>query len=210
MSPRPPTTRRLELAAALLTALGKIVFMDTLDWRAPYIATAVLGWIGYVVYQSRREPGVLRYWGLKDTDFRRSSLRLLPVALLLTAAFFAAGSYFQTSVADRTLLYVLLLYPIWGIVQQFIVLGVFARNLEDGFGGRVPAWAVIFITAALFGLIHYPFPLLMLATFFLGLVYCWLFLRGYSLIALGIYHGLLGGVFFYTVLGRNPWVEAFG
>jgi ABC-type Mn2+/Zn2+ transport system permease subunit len=50
----------------------------------------------------------------------------------------------------------------------------------------------------------------MVATFALGLAYTWLYLRGYNLIALGIYHGWLGGVFFYTVLGRNSYLEAFG
>jgi hypothetical protein len=48
------------------------------------------------------------------------------------------------------------------------------------------------------------------ATFLLAIVYTWLFLRGSSILALGIYHGWLSGVFFYSVLGRNPWLEAFG
>ncbi|MEM9527477.1 MAG: CPBP family glutamic-type intramembrane protease, partial [Bacteroidota bacterium] len=70
--------------------------------------------------------------------------------------------------------------------------------------------AIIAATACLFAIIHYPSLWLIAATFLLAIVYTVLYLRGSNLLVLGIYHGWLGGVFFYTILGRNPWLEAFG
>ncbi|MEL6142145.1 MAG: hypothetical protein AAFU67_11055, partial [Bacteroidota bacterium] len=109
-----------------------------------------------------------------------------------------------------SIILILLLYPIWGVLQQFLVLGIFARNLTDGWGGKLPLILVVGLTAVLFSIIHYPSSLLIGATFFLAIAYVILYLRGYNIISLGIYHGWLAAFFFYSVLGRNPWLEAFG
>jgi len=203
--------RRLyEILAIAALAFGRLLFMVELGWRLPFIIVVVLGWSSYVYYRLQAKPELRNYWGLLTDGFWSSFLKLLPIALLCIASFLAYGFHFETEVLDWTLIIIILVYPIWGIVQQFLALGIFARNLSDGWGGNRPEWEVILLTGGLFGLIHYPFPLLMLATFFLGLVYAWLYLRGYNLLALGVYHGVLGGVFFYTVLGRNSFLEAFG
>lgn len=203
-------TRLLEIIAAALTGIGKIVFINLIDFRLPYIIVTIVGWLGYVIYRYRQEPDILKYWGLATDDFQKSFLQLLPIALACVVIFVGAGFYFQTEVLDWSLVFILLLYPIWGILQQFLVLGIYSRNLSDGWGGERSEAMVIGLTAVLFAIIHYPSPMLVGATFLLAIVYCWLFLRGSSILALGIYHGWLGGVFFYTVLGRNPWLEALG
>ena len=211
ISPDISDKRRLyEILAIAALAFGRLLFMVELGWRLPFIIVVVVGWSSYVYYRLQAKPELRSYWGLLTDGFWSSFLKLLPIALLCIASFLAYGFYFETEVLDWTLIIIVLVYPIWGIVQQFLALGIFARNLSDGWGGNRPEWQVILLTGGLFGLIHYPFPLLMLATFFLGLVYAWLYLRGYNLLALGVYHGVLGGVFFYTVLGRNSFLEAFG
>ena len=202
--------RSWEIAAIVALALGRLLFMVELGWRLPFILVVMIGWGGYVYLRLRDRPALRAYWGLETTTFRSSFFQLLPVAVLLVATFVGYGFYFETQVLDWSILVILLVYPLWGVVQQFLALGIFARNLADGWGGQRPDWQVILCTGGLFGLIHYPFPLLMLATCVLGLAYCWLYLRGYNLLALGVYHGWLGGVFFYTVLGRNSFMEAFG
>jgi hypothetical protein len=203
-------TRLYEIIAAALTGIGKIVFINLIDFRLPYIIISIVGWLCYIIYRYRQEPDIIRYWGLGTEKFGSSFLQLLPVALTCVAIFVGVGYYFQTEVLDWSLVLILMLYPIWGILQQFIVLGIYSRNLADGWGGQRSEATIIGLTAVLFAIVHYPSPLLIVATFFLAIVYTWLFLRGSSILALGIYHGWLGGVFFYTVLGRNPWAEAFG
>lgn len=62
----------------------------------------------------------------------------------------------------------------------------------------------------LFGGVHYPSGWLMLGTFVLALFYGWIYLRERNVYVLGIFHGWLGGLFYYTVLDRDPFLETFG
>ncbi|HEU5148393.1 MAG TPA: hypothetical protein VFT90_16820 [Chryseosolibacter sp.] len=60
------------------------------------------------------------------------------------------------------------------------------------------------------GALHYPFYWLMIGTFLLALFYGYVFLRLRNVYVMGILHGWLGAVFFYTVVGRDPFAEVFG
>jgi hypothetical protein len=46
-----------------------------------------------------------------------------------------------------------------------------------------------------------------MATFAMALLYTFLFLKERNIIPLGIFHGVLGGMFYYIVLKRDLWVE---
>jgi uncharacterized protein len=50
----------------------------------------------------------------------------------------------------------------------------------------------------------------MLGTFILALLYGYIYLRSRNLYVLGLFHGWLGALFFYTVVGRDPFAEVFG
>lgn len=50
----------------------------------------------------------------------------------------------------------------------------------------------------------------MLGTFLLALFYGYVYLRVRNVFMLGLFHGWLGGLFFYTVVGRDPFLEVFG
>jgi membrane protease YdiL (CAAX protease family) len=104
----------------------------------------------------------------------------------------------------------LLIYPLWGIVQQFLVIGLVAGNLQHVKAGKLPAFVIIGITALLFGFVHYPDRWLMLGTFVMSLVYGFIFLQERNLFVLGLIHGWLGGLFYYTVVDRDPFMEVFG
>ena len=116
----------------------------------------------------------------------------------------------ETNLLNWNVVPILLLYPIWGILQQFIVLGIFGRNLKDLKGGKLSFFWVVLLTSIMFSIVHFPFPILVIGTFFLALVYTTLYLKGRNLLVLGIYHGWLAAFFFYCILERDPWVEAFG
>jgi membrane protease YdiL (CAAX protease family) len=69
---------------------------------------------------------------------------------------------------------------------------------------------IIGITALLFGFVHYPDLWLMLGTFVLALVYGFVYLRQRNVFVLGLIHGWLGALFYYTVVNRDPFMEVFG
>jgi len=201
--------RFLEILAVIITGLGKFIFMDVLNWRFAYIAAAILFWVGYVYFRFRKNNNILAYWGLTTKGFRKTFVELLPLALLSAFIFYAIGNKLGTNVLSWHILPILLLYPIWGIIQQFIIVGLIARNLKDMDNIHFPEGGIILVTAVVFSVVHFPFLLLVGATFLLALLYSFLYLRGRNLLVLGIYHGWLGAVFFYTVLGRDAWGEVF-
>ncbi|MEO1516019.1 MAG: CPBP family glutamic-type intramembrane protease [Bacteroidota bacterium] len=201
--------RLLEIGLIALTGLGKFVFMDWLNWRLPYILTACLFWMGYILYRRRQSPNILSQWGLSTNRFQKTFLELLPLALLSTLAFVFLGEYLETSVLNRNVLPLLLVYPLWGIIQQFLIIGLIAQNLQQLEAVDLSKGWIVLIAALVFAVVHFPYLLLVGGTFVLALLYTWLFLKGRNLVVMGIYHGWLGAFFFYTLLGRDPWNEVF-
>lgn len=96
----------------------------------------------------------------------------------------------------------IILYPIWGVIQQFLVIGLVAGNLQDLKRTRLNEFVIIVLTALLFGLIHYPYYWLMLGTFILALLYGFIYLRERNIYVMGLFHGWLGGLFFIQY-----WIE---
>ena len=206
----PNKTRTFELVAVGLTAIGKFVFMDFLQCRLPYIATAIIFWGCYMIYQYKKNPGITRYWGFRMDNFLTVVRSILPFGLTALAIFICIGLYQDTINITWHIIPILILYPIWGIIQQFLLIALTAGNLQDFKNLKLPKSLIIFFAAILFGLIHYPFAWLIVSTFILGIFYGVIYLKQRNIYALGIFHGWLGGLFFYTVVNRDPFIETFG
>jgi len=201
--------RYIEMGAVLLTALGKFVFMDMLNWRFPFVAAAVLGWTIYVLYRRKMEPTTTKYWGFRGDTFRETLRFMLPFGLLSIAIFFAIGLYQDSINLTWHLLPILISYPIWGTIQQFLIIALVAGNLHELKSLKAPKFLIILVTAILFSLVHYPSYWLMLGTFLLALFYGYVYLRVKNLYVLGLFHGWLGALFYYTVVGSDPFADVF-
>lgn len=201
--------RYLEIIAVVATAIGKVIFMDLLQWRFPFIVTVMLGWIVYIFIRSRKS-GTLAHWGFRMNNFGKAVRVLLPFAVAAIVSFFVIGHLQGTINLSWHIFPVLILYPLWGTIQQFLVIALVAGNLRDMNKNQLSPLLIILLTAILFGAVHYPFYWLMAGTFALALLYGWVFLRVRNVFALGLFHGWLGGLFFYTVVDRDPFVEVFG
>jgi len=105
---------------------------------------------------------------------------------------------------------ILITYPIWGVIQQFLVIALVAGNLQDLESISIKKPITIFITALIFGAIHYPYNWLIAGTFKLALFYGYVYLKERNVWVLGLFHGWLGGLFFYSVVNRDPFLEVFG
>jgi uncharacterized protein len=204
------TRRKLEIAAVLITGMGKFIFMDWLGWKLPFILMAIASWSLYVFIRRKQLPEILRYWGFRTDNFRNVLKIVLPFGLISIVIFFSVGSALGTINITWHIIPVLILYPIWGTIQQFLVIGLVAGNLKDLRAYSISNFIIIFITALLFGFLHYPFYWLILGTFVLALFYGFVYLRERNVFIMGIFHGWLGGLFFYTVIGRDPFAEVFG
>ncbi|HEX6169666.1 MAG TPA: CPBP family intramembrane glutamic endopeptidase [Chitinophagaceae bacterium] len=202
--------RVLEISAVILTAIGKFIFMDNLNWRFPFVTVAIISWVSYIIYSKSKQPGITKYWGFRTDNFKTVLKKVLPFGLMAVVTFFSVGFYKGTLNISWHIIPILILYPIWGTIQQFLLIALTAGNLQDMKGQKLNKEIIILLSAILFGAIHYPFVWLMIATFILAIFYGWIYLSQRNLYVLGLFHGWLGGIFYYTVLERDPFMEMFG
>jgi uncharacterized protein len=211
VGPRIPVRRRvLEIIAVILTALGKFVFMDFLDWKLPFILFVMAGWLVYVIYMKQRTSRVFKSWGFRTDNARQVTRKLLPLSLTAFVVFVFIGYVQGTINLSWHIIPVLVLYPAWGIVQQFLVIAMVGGNLKAINPGNRQRIVNITVTALLFGVIHYPYFWLMGGTFILGIVYGSIYFHSPNILVLGVFHGWLGALFFYTIVNRDPFIEIFG
>lgn len=201
--------RILEIIAVAFTAIGKFIFMDFLNWRLQYVVFAIIGWCSYVFYRYKQEKNILKYWGFRTDNFKSTAKLMLPFAIISIISFIVIGYYQNTLNLTWHVLPLLITYPIWGSIQQFITIGLIAGNLNGLSKRKLNKYLIIFITAILFSIVHYPSIWLMIGTFLLALFYGYIYLKKKNIYVMGLFHGWLGALFYYTVVNRDPFQEVF-
>src|SRR5688572_13643388 len=123
--------RLLEILAVIITAIGKFIFMDYLNWRFPFVAVATVSWIGYIIYRNRKQPAILKYWGFRTDNFKTVLKKVLPFGLLAVISFITVGLFQSTINISWHIIPILILYPLWGTIQQFLLIALTTGNLQD-------------------------------------------------------------------------------
>ena len=206
----PNKTRILEISAVIITAIGKFIFMDYLNLRFAYVVVAIISWTGYIIYRNKTTKGISKYWGFRTDNFKTVIKKVLPFGLFSVITFIGIGLYQGTIHITWHIIPVLILYPLWGIIQQFLLIALTAGNMQDLNGQKLNKGVIILIASLLFASVHYPFVWLIIATFALAIFYGAIYLKERNIYVLGLFHGWLGAIFYYTVLGRDPFLEVFG
>jgi hypothetical protein len=189
----------LELTAVLAAmvlhfVLTRVVGIRGLDIVPISVCVAV-----YAVVRGRSRE-VRAEWGTRRAGFGACLRGTVPLLLLGTAVCLLIGLYRGFVAVDLHLLVTVLLYPLWGVAQQFLVLSLFARNL-DALG--VPRAAVLAVAALGFACVHAPNWPQVAATLVLGAWCAHLFFAHRNLWPLGLAHGVLGALFYRWVLGTD-------
>ncbi|MGB1247552.1 MAG: type II CAAX prenyl endopeptidase Rce1 family protein [Chitinophagales bacterium] len=201
--------RYFEIIAVVCTGLLKFVFMEWLDMKLIYIAAAILFWSVYVAFRVKKDKSLLEYWGFSRKNATKTFQTLGILALLSAISFIGIGLVRNTAIISWHIFPVLLIYPLWGIIQQFLMMSLVAGNLKDQTKLQVHPFIIIGLTACLFSVVHLPYVILTIGTFFLAIVYASIFLKYRNLWWLGIFHGWLGAIFYYFVLNRDTFMEVF-
>ena len=145
---------------------------------------------------------------LRDIGFRldnfRSSAQSVGLFTLVAALFVMLIGFFAGSTLSLPLKSVVnfLTYPLWGLAQQYAMQGFIHKRLREGLNNR---YVAVICTAGLFGIIHWPNPLLTAFTFFGGIAWCLFYDREPNLFTLAISHGILAVLVYY--LGPEDWVR---
>ncbi len=136
---------------------------------------------------------------LKDLGFRwdtwTDSAKILglftvitiPVLYGLWKLFFPVNPHFY---ADANFWKRLLVYPLWALFQEYLVLGFFFRRYRDIFSPYTSLAVVC--SACTFSLMHIPTPPLLILCFVSGLVWAGTYHRYPNLYTIAISHAILG------------------
>ena len=114
------------MAAVVVTGVAHLVLATWLDRQMVFILAAILFWIGFVAIRAHRDPSALREWGFTREGFWRSVRMLLPFGVAARLATAGYGLLAGTLIFTWRLFLLLALYPAWGLVQQFLVVGLLA------------------------------------------------------------------------------------
>ena len=146
--------------------------------------------VGLAVWSHWRRGETPRDLGFRTDNLAPAAVRVFayvgPLIVVILLIGVVAGSF---RVPERSeFLARLIILPLFGLAQQYLLLGFYLRRYEEALpGDRLP----ILATALTFSLLHLPNPFLVVATFPLGLGSCWLYRRAKNLWVLGLAHGLL-------------------
>ena len=182
---------------------------DWLQWRGIYISGICLFWFGYVLFQVRKNKRQLELWGIRKNNFRSSMYFLSPVIAISILVCIIYAELNSNLFFNWQILPVLFLYPLWGIIQQFLMLSIISQTLSTFVNIKVNRYVIVLIVSALFSLIHYPSFFLMIFTFFLEIIFISAYFKWRNLWAIGIAHGWIATFLLIYVLNRNPWLELF-
>ncbi|WP_299117524.1 CPBP family intramembrane glutamic endopeptidase [uncultured Winogradskyella sp.] len=201
--------RLLEILGVVMTGIGKFIFMDYLNWRLPFVITAIVYWGLYVLFRYKKNRQVLKDWGFRFDNFKQVLILILPFTIISILSFFVIGFFQGTINITWHILPLLITYPIWGVIQQFLIIGLLAGNLNDSKSIKLNKHLIIIITALFFSIVHYPSYWLIIGTFILALFYGYIYLKAKNIYVLGLLHGWLGALFYYTVVNQDPFADVF-
>jgi len=174
--PSQPRRRWLELAACMAGPLWLVMGLHLGLRLSP---PSLLCFAGAVLFAAHAE------WRQRPADWRwvgdwrdwLPPFALLPLAVLL-------GIFFGHPGKPPTPGHVVL-YPLWAILQQWLMLAVVLRRLE---GGRLPAGLAVLLCALVFALMHTPNGVLMQLCLLAELWWAWCFRRSRALLPVAAAH----------------------
>jgi uncharacterized protein len=191
---------RFELPLVLFLGAANVVSEFVPGSKAPLVLVGVAAWAALIVAHLRADRGAWRRWGFRRDNLRQAAVPAALAVFPLLAAFTLWGVRTGHFPPPRGFLSIVLVYPAWGIAQQFLLQAIVWSNLSS----RMPRAAAQPLAAALFALSHAPDWPIMALTFPAGLLTTEHYRRWPNLWVLGTAHALLGTFAFYFLLGRDP------
>jgi hypothetical protein len=198
-----PRPRWPELLAVIALGAAHVVVELTfsLDASRIFNSIAFAAGLAYLVWRASTTQALLYRWGFRVSNFWTAFCSHLPFFACATVALLIWGGISGRLPLPGTFWVAALLYPFFGVAQQFIVQNLLMANLR----GLIRRPGLCALAAAfLFCLSHLPRIALstwaLIAGFFLTLAYQ----RHPNLWAIGIVHGLLAALAFHTVFAEDP------
>jgi uncharacterized protein len=174
-----------------------------------FIVVACLFWTVFVIVRARQDRSIFAEWGFRADNLLPAIAAAAPLFCIGAVGLALIAAYQGDLHFPLHTLALFLVYPIWGVIQQCLALGIVVSNLERIRGLEKRQLAIIVLSAVLFGLIHIYDWRLAAGTFLFELAAIPLYMRFRNLWPLGVVQGWLGALFYLWVLHEDLWVETF-
>ncbi len=201
--------RRSERLLALWEIVSIVVSVLIAEWfvlalagndRRFILIPAILA-LAYIFASMLMRGESLRELGFRLDNFWRASKLLLPPTLIAALLMIATGWFFGATdfvrwKSGRSALAIPFLGVGWGFIQQFALQCFINRRAQIVFG---PGLKSVLLVAAVFGLLHFPNPVLTIATFLGGLIWAWVYQREPNIWVLALSHSLMTWLLVSTI-----------
>jgi membrane protease YdiL (CAAX protease family) len=136
--------------------------------------------------------------GFRIDTARRTALLFAPVAITVVTLTLAIGAWMESLrfPAPHVAIGTLVRLVLFGIAQQYVLLGFFYRGID---GLVRSSTSAILLTALIFAAFHIPNPFLMTVTFFAGAIAAAIYRRSPNLWVNGTMHGFISFVLYYSL-----------
>ena len=153
----------------------------------------------------KADKGVLKTYGIRTDNLKeaitRSAWFFGPMTIIILAIF----PFTDNPKPPPYFYYTIFLYPLWGLAQQFMFQSFFhSRLLKLG----LAPWS-IFICTLIFTVVHWNSEKLRIISLIGGLFFSYSFYRFPNILPLGFWHGILGAMVYYLLLGKDPLKHFF-
>jgi len=197
----------IEVIAVFLLGISKFMIGDLMDSKFYFITTGIIFWVGFIILRCSLEPALLEKWGFTSQNVLKSLRIIVPITLISVSGCILYGKFFANPVINWNLLIVFILYPLWGVIQQFLITVLLVGNLDRITRGILPRYLIVLTGAIIFALVHLPEIQLVLITFFMGIITISIFLTYGNIWTIGFFHGWFATFIYYFGLGRDPLRE---
>ena len=189
----------LEIFATLAGGIGYVIFHKKLAANAWFIITLLVALLFYAFWESKFGDRDLRYFGIRKDNLKEATKWNI---IVLGPVLFGLSIYAIINGINHPLhfFYAVLLYPIWGIIQQFIFQGIFLNACKKvGLG-----YFSIVLAAFAYAIVHYPSIFMMKITALGGILFSALFYFRPNIVPIGIFHGVFGAFLYYVLRNKDP------
>ncbi len=157
---------------------------------------ALLLILGAVTLSSAFHRKTIKDIGIRWDNFYASLKQVGSFTFASIAILFALGIYYKSIHFTYRIFPDFLVYLVWAFLQQYTFQSFFNCRFSELFDKKIYG---VSCAAVIFASVHYPNPLLLLATLFLGFFWFWFYLEKPNLFALSICHALLGSAAKYAL-----------